>query len=91
MVVRNRYNAIKASHDVSKLHTVSRFAWRWIDMDPPAEAFVVTTAPTTAQVDAILWRYIGSIELRKGSFDETLRCVISPVAWWARTLGRRPG
>lgn len=29
-------------------------------MHPPGEAFVVTTAPTTAQVEAILWRYIGA-------------------------------
>jgi hypothetical protein len=46
MVVRNRYSALKAAHDVSKSHTVSRFAWWWIDVHPPAEAFVVTTAPT---------------------------------------------
>jgi hypothetical protein len=60
MVVRNRYSAIKASHDVSKSHTVSRLACWWIDVHPPGEAFVVTTAPTTAQVEAILWRYIGA-------------------------------
>jgi hypothetical protein len=58
MVVRNRYSTIKASHDVSKSHTVSRLACWWIDVHPPGEAFVVTTAPTTAQVEAILWRYI---------------------------------
>jgi hypothetical protein len=27
---------------------------------PPGEAFVVTTAPTTPQVEAILWRYMGN-------------------------------
>jgi hypothetical protein len=59
MVVANRYSAIKASHDVSKSHTMSRLACWWIDVHPPGEAFVVTTAPTTAQVEAILWRYIG--------------------------------
>jgi hypothetical protein len=31
---------------------------------PPGEAFVVTTAPTTAQVEAILWRYIGAAHRR---------------------------
>jgi hypothetical protein len=66
MVVQNRYSAIKASHDVSKSHTVSRLACWWIDVHPPGEAFVVTTAPTTAQVEAILWRYIGAAH-RKGS------------------------
>jgi hypothetical protein len=53
MVVRNRYSAIKASHDVSKSHTMSHLACWWIDVHPPGEAFVVTTAPTTAQVEAI--------------------------------------
>jgi len=74
MVVRNRYSAIKASHDVSKSHTVSRLACWWIDVHPPGEAFVVTTAPTTAQVEAILWRYIGAAHRKAGlpgriSFD----------------------
>jgi hypothetical protein len=32
----------------------------WIDVHPPGEAFVVTTAPTTPQVEAILWRYMGN-------------------------------
>jgi Transposase, Mutator family len=35
MMVRNRYSAIRASHDVSKSHTVSKFAWWWIDVHPP--------------------------------------------------------
>jgi hypothetical protein len=39
---------------------MSRLALWWIDVHPPGEAFVVTTAPTTAQVEAILWRYIGA-------------------------------
>jgi hypothetical protein len=60
MVVHNRYSAIKASHDVSKSHTVSRLACWWIDVRPPGEAFVVTTARTTPQVEAILWRYVGN-------------------------------
>jgi hypothetical protein len=66
MVVRNRYSAIKASHDVSKSHTVSRLACWWIDVHPPGEAFVVTRAPTTAQVEAILWRYIGNARRKAG-------------------------
>jgi hypothetical protein len=66
MVVRHRYSAIKASHDVSKSHTVSRLACWWIDAHPPGEAFVVTTAPTTAQVEAILWRYIGAAHRTAG-------------------------
>ena len=65
-VVDNRYSAFKASHDVSKSHTMSRLALWWIDVHPPGEAFVVTTAPTTPQVEAILWRYMGIAHKKAG-------------------------
>ena len=65
-VVENRYSAFKASHDVSKSHTMSRLALWWIDVHPPGEAFVVTTAPTTPQVEAILWRYMGNAHRKAG-------------------------
>jgi hypothetical protein len=65
-VVENRYSAFKASHDVSKSHTMSRLALWWIDVHPPGEAFVVTTAPSTPQVEAILWRYMGNAHKKAG-------------------------
>jgi hypothetical protein len=64
-MVDNLYSAFKASHDVSKSHTMSRLALWWIDVHPPGEAFVVTTAPTTPQVEAILWRYMGNAHKRQ--------------------------
>jgi hypothetical protein len=36
---------------------MSTLALWWIQVHPPGEALVVTTAPTTPQVEAILWRY----------------------------------
>src|SRR5215212_7627460 len=65
-VVENRYSAFKAAHDVSKSHTMSRLALWWIKVHPPGEAFVVTTAPTTPQVEAILWRYMGNAHKKAG-------------------------
>src|SRR5215218_7234643 len=65
-MVENRYSAFKASHDVSKSHTMSRLALWWIDVHPRGEAFVVTTAPTTPQVEAILWRYMGNAHKKGG-------------------------
>jgi hypothetical protein len=65
-VVKNRDSTFKASHDVSKSHTMSRLALWWIDVHPPGEAFVVTTAPTTPQVEAILWRYMGNAHRKAG-------------------------
>lgn len=53
-----RYTAVPSSFDTGKSFTASRLAGWWIDTHPLGEAFVVTTAPTWAQVKAILWREI---------------------------------
>jgi hypothetical protein len=45
--------------------TAARIAAWWLDVHPPGEAFVVSTAPTFSQVRAILWREIGRAH-RKG-------------------------
>lgn len=65
-VVRNRYTAVHSCHDSGKSYAASRIAAWWIDVHPPGDAFVVTTAPTSHQVDAILWREIGRAH-RKGN------------------------
>lgn len=54
----NRRTAVRSCHGVGKSHTASLIAAWWLDTHPPGEAFVVTSAPTFAQVRAILWRYI---------------------------------
>lgn len=54
----HRRTAVRSGHGVGKSHTASLLACWWLDTHPPGEAFVVTTAPTAAQVRAILWRYI---------------------------------
>jgi hypothetical protein len=58
-VVTNRRTAVQACHGVGKTQLAAFLATWWLDVHPPGEAFVVTTAPTGAQVRAILWRYIG--------------------------------
>jgi hypothetical protein len=63
-IVQNRYTAVKSSHDTGKSHGASRIVSWWLDThDDP---FATTTAPTTKQVHAILWRYIGQAH-RKGN------------------------
>lgn len=57
-VAAHRYVAVRSCHGVGKSHVASRLAAWWLDTRPLGEAFVVTTAPTAAQVKAILWRYI---------------------------------
>jgi hypothetical protein len=56
-LVTHRYVAVKSAHDTGKSHTASR-AVCWF-LDVKNDPFGTTTAPTTKQVHAILWRYIG--------------------------------
>lgn len=64
-VVANRRTAVRSCHGTGKSYIASRLVAWWLDVHPPGEAFVVTTAPTGAQVSAILWREIGRAH-RKG-------------------------
>lgn len=57
-ILNNRRTAVRSAHGVGKSHCASLIAAWWLDTHPPGTAFVVTTAPTGAQVKAILWRYI---------------------------------
>lgn len=56
----HRYTAVPSAHQTGKSFIAARIAAWWIDQHRPGEAFVVTTAPTAAQVSGVLWR-----ELRK--------------------------
>lgn len=62
----HRKTAVRSGHGVGKSHTASLAACWWLDVHPPGAAFVVTTAPTAAQVRAILWRYIRRNHKRAG-------------------------
>jgi hypothetical protein len=67
-VVENRYTGVQSCHDSGKSFIASRLACWWLDVHPPGEAFVVSSAPTQTQVEAILWREIGRAH-RKGNLD----------------------
>lgn len=54
----HRRTAVHSCHGIGKSHVAALAISWWLDSHPPGEAFVVTTAPTTAQVRAILWRYV---------------------------------
>lgn len=54
----NRYTAVQSCHDAGKSFIAARAIVKWIEQHEPGEAFVVSTAPTSAQVSAILWREI---------------------------------
>lgn len=63
----HRYTAVQSCHDAGKSFIAARAAVKWLDQYDPGEAFVVSTAPTSAQVSAILWREIQRAH-GKGSF-----------------------
>lgn len=60
-VLEHRRTAVMSCHGVGKSHIASRVIAWWLDVHPPGQAFVVTSAPTFAQVRAILWRYIRQV------------------------------
>jgi hypothetical protein len=62
LIVGAEAQALTTWPSPTKSHTMSRLALWWIDIHPPGEAFVVTTAPTTPHVEAILWRYMGNAQ-----------------------------
>jgi len=62
----HRRTAVRSCHGIGKSHSAALLAAWWIDVHAPGEAFVVTSAPTYAQVRAILWRYIRQLHKRAG-------------------------
>jgi len=56
----NKYTAVEACHGPGKSFIASRIAAWWLDPEvhPLGSAFVLTTAPSWHQVQAILWREI---------------------------------
>src|SRR5439155_16514090 len=52
----HRRVAVRSAQDVGKSRIASRLACWWIDTHPVGDAFVVTTAPSFKQVQAVLWR-----------------------------------
>jgi len=60
----NRRTAVRSCHGAGKSFIAATAAAWWIASHPPGEAFVVTSAPTSYQVKAILWREIARAHAR---------------------------
>jgi hypothetical protein len=54
----HRHTAVHSCHASGKSFLAARIVAWWLTCHAPGEAFAVTTAPTFAQVRAILWREI---------------------------------
>jgi len=88
--VRDHPNtAVRSCHSASKSFTAGLAVCWWLDVHPPGEARVVTTAPTSKQVDAVLWYEINRFYSRLG-----LRGVCHLRDWYYGkqlvALGRKP-
>ena len=57
-VTTNRYTAVKACHGPGKSFIAARIGCWWLNVHKLGDAFLVTTAPSWPQVQAILWREI---------------------------------
>src|SRR3954467_4780504 len=57
-VIDNKYTAVKACHGPGKSFIASRIGAWWVDVHKLGDAFLVTSAPSWPQVQAILWREI---------------------------------
>lgn len=55
----NRKTAVMSCHGPGKSYVGGRIVAWWLDIHKAGDAFVVTSAPTAPQVEAILWKEIG--------------------------------
>jgi hypothetical protein len=76
-VVENRSTAVPSCFGSGKSWIAARLACYWIDVHPPGEAFVVTSARSFSQVKAILWK-----EIHRAHSAGKLRGRLNKVEWW---------
>lgn len=57
-VVDNKFTAVKACHGPGKSFIAARIGCWWLNVHKLGDAFLVTSAPSWPQVQAILWREI---------------------------------
>ena len=85
----HRRVAVRSAQDVGKSMVAARLACWWIATHALGEAFVVTTAPTFKQVQAVLWR-----EMRHAHSLGKLAGVMNETEWKISgrlvAFGRKP-
>lgn len=90
----HRKVAVKSAHGVGKSFVASRVTAHYLSTRTPGRAFAVTTAPSAAQVQAILWRYIGQAATAAAERGTPLPGRILTTEWKIGTeliaFGRKP-
>lgn len=93
-VANNKNTAVKAGHGVGKSFLAALLTCWWVDTRYP-DCFVATTAPSTAQIGAIVWREISKIRstisqrFKDGLIDHELPGYITSDNVW-KTEGGVP-
>lgn len=89
-VVNNKNVAVKAGHEVGKSFLAGVLICWWVDThwDLPGGCFVVSTAPSTKQINAIVWREVRKFHKlsaqrhKQGLVDHALPGYITADAHW---------
>lgn len=95
-VVDNKSVAVKAGHGVGKSFLVAILICWWIDTRYPA-VFVASTAPSQAQISAIVWRYVRQLKTlvskryKEGLIDHELPGYITSDNQWKEDGGNLLG
>lgn len=85
----NPRTAVPSCHSTGKSHVAATVICWWLDVHEPGTAFVLTTAPTGAQVKGILWRYIGRMH-KKGRLPGRVNLTEWYIDGELVGLGRKP-
>lgn len=72
-VQNNQYTAVKSGHGVGKSFTTSNLASWWVDTHPVDDTMVISTAPSSRQVGAIMWEEIRKIHRKANLAGEVQR------------------
>ena len=85
----NSNTAVKSAHSTGKSFISAVATCWWLDVHPVGYARVVTTAPTSKQVDAVLWYEINKLHSKLNLQGHT-----NIREWWINkqlvALGRKP-
>ncbi len=88
-VASHRRVAVRSAQDVGKSMVASRLAAWFIDTHAAGDAFGVTTAPTMAQVEAVLWREIHTAH-RTGGLAGRMNQTEWRIGGELVAIGRKP-
>lgn len=72
-VQKNRLTAVRSGHGVGKSMTCSQLAAWWVDTHPFNDTMVISTAPSSRQVGAIMWEEIRKIHRKANLAGEVQR------------------